>query len=182
MPCHNRSPAMCLPRTVRVLESDALPIVQEQGWFAPMPNDWNGGFVDFMLEQDDDGFIPNGAQEDAPDFIPNGTQEGDADFIPHDIEEEFGQIGLLSDNDTIATDYHGNTLDDFGEYGLLGPDDDDIERMRNVYAGVERPRDDDDWYACWKYCTDSLFYVTGLTYEFHQWESAWPDSDDSSSD
>ena len=125
---------MCLPRTVRVLEPDALPIVQEQGWFAQ--NDWNRGF---MLEQDD---------------------------IPDNIEED-----LWSDE---------NAPNDFGEYGLLGPDD--IERMWNVYRGVERPRDDDDWYACWKYSTDSLFYVTGLTYEFEQWESAWPDSDDSSVD
>lgn len=145
---------MCLPRTVRVLESDALPIVQEQGWFAPMPNDWNGGFVDFMLEQDDHGITPNGAQEVDHGITPNGAQEVDDGVIPYDI----------------------------GEYGLLGPEDGEIDRMWNVYRGVDRPRDDDDWYACWKFVTDSLSDVTGVTFEFKQWENAWSDSDDSSVD
>lgn len=148
---------MCLPRTIRILDSEELPFViqQEQGWFAPPANEWNGGFVDFMPDE-----------EDA--FIPAATEE-----------DEFGLFAPWSDNDTVVAPE--NILEDFGEFGLLGPEeDDDTDRIWNVYGGYERPRDADDWRSCWEFCTRSLHGASGPTHEFREWQSAYSDDDDDS--
>ena len=48
------------------------------------------------------------------------------------------------------------------------------ERQLNVYRGLERPRDDEDWRMIFDhYTTDGLALVTGMEYQFREWEDAW---------
>ncbi len=140
---------MCLPRAVRVLDPEALPFEIQQGWIAPVDVEEGFMLMDQFEEDEEYAFIPFAMEE----------------------EDEFGPLAPWSDNDTIVADDHYR-LDDIEEFGLLGLEEEGTERMWNVYGGYERPRDADDWRACWEFCTQALQFVTGLTYEFEEWQAA----------
>jgi hypothetical protein len=64
-------------------------------------------------------------------------------------------------------------IEDNGLVADTPPDDTDEERLWAVYRGIQRPYDDDDWRRVWAYCANELFIVTGVEYEFCEWEDAW---------
>jgi hypothetical protein len=140
---------MCNPRFVRVIDPEAMPFEIQHGLLVPTAV----GLIDVMLEND--GFVHEEEFGQPEESVFADMLEDDG-FIPdnHEEEEEFGQPEEL-----VFTD-------------------DEMERMWNVYRGIERPNDANDWRACWEYCTQSLYYVTGLTYEFEEWQTAWTDKDE----
>lgn len=84
-----------------------------------------------------------------------------------------------------------SVLDDQEDFGLLGPDDDtpffsnnfeqdeeEEERQLEVYRGLQRPRDDEDWRLIFERFSNQLFDITGVRQEFHEWVDAWLQSDD----
>ena len=110
-----------------------------------------------------------------PEALPFEIQQGW--LAPVDIEEGFVFFtpGQLEEEPIIPDNHEG----EFGQPEESVFTDDEMERMWNVYRGIERPNDANDWRACWEYCTQSLYYITGLTYEFEEeWQSAWTDDDE----
>lgn len=61
-------------------------------------------------------------------------------------------------------------------------DDRENERRLSVYRGLQRPHNDEDWHMIFEHCTAGLSDITGLVYEFHEWQDAWDFSSSSEND
>ena len=97
--------------------------------------------------------------------------------------------------DLIEQDHVGlHEVDYESYYGLFGPDDPDLtaedlqswhlayqeeeERRWNVWRGVRRPRDDDDWREIFESYSQQQFNLFGISYEFFEWSSLWGDEEE----
>ena len=88
-----------------------------------------------------------------------------------------------SDEDTLIYDTNNSnsrtaSSENDGSFLLLPTtttDDDEQERQLNVYRGLERPRDDEDWRMIFNHFTAGLALITatGMEFEFREWEDAW---------
>ena len=76
--------------------------------------------------------------------------------------------------------------EEWGEYGLFGPDDDDslveidwhlvledLRRQEDVWMGRSRPIDDDDWRKIYDRFSEDHFNYFGENMPFHEWNSIW---------
>ena len=85
--------------------------------------------------------------------------------------EEMHEINTSYDDEFLLLPLHddnNNNNDDQEE------EEQEQERQLNVYRGLERPRDDEDWRMIFDhYTTDGLALVTGMEYQFREWEDAW---------
>ena len=128
------------------------------------------------------------------EFIANAAEP--ATLLPIVVQQQHPWIqpqpegDVTMGNNDIWDDQTPSTADTPDDDGFLGniinwdpaeddgflnitDDDDEIERRLNVYRGLERPRNDEDWRMIFEYHSAGLSLITGQEYEFREWQDAW---------
>jgi len=182
-----QNPPMCLSNA---------PVVRE---FIANAEQQPATLIQFLVQQQPqpEGDVTMGNNDIWDDQTPSTVDTPDDDGFLGNIvnwdpaEDDDGFLGNIinwdpaEDDDGYLENLNFDPAEDDGFLDITD-DDDEIERRLNVYRGLERPRNDEDWRMIFEYHSSGLSLITGQEYEFREWQDAWEevegDSDDDHDD
>ncbi len=118
--------------------------------------------------------------EELPQLLPFGFQ---ADFADWTLDEEEEQEEEEQQEDLIDSNNNNQWFptfenDDDDDILLLIENEEEEERQADVYRGLRRPRDDEDWRQISERFREQMYYVTGVMTEFREWENAYEEEEE----
>ena len=115
--------------------------------------------------------------EELPQLLPFGFQADFADWTLEEQEEE-EQQDLIDSNNNNNQWFPTFENDDDDDILLLLENEEEEERQADVYRGLRRPRDDEDWRQISERFREQMYYVTGVMTEFREWENAYEEGEE----
>ena len=107
---------------------------------------------------------------------------GFADWTLEEEQEEEEQHDLIDSNNNnnqwFPTFENNNNDDDDDDILLQIENEEEEERQADVYRGLRRPRDDEDWRQISERFREQMSYVTGVMTEFREWENAFEEEEE----
>jgi len=110
-------------------------------------------------------------------LLPFGFQADFADWTLEEQEEE-EQQDLIDSNNNNNQWFPTFENDDDDDILLLLENEEEEERQADVYRGLRRPRDDEDWRQISERFREQMYYVTGVMTEFREWENAYEEGEE----
>jgi hypothetical protein len=111
-------------------------------------------------------------QQEAVPWDQESTEEDDDD-IQNDLEQTTTVMSPPGGADYYYHDDYDFEADEVRYHTGEEYDPEEEDRQLEVWRGLTRPRDNDDWRSIFERFSGQMALITGVQQPFREWESAW---------